>query len=287
MKRPVRKPAKRVAAKKAGSSPARDTAAVLAASKALRDAIRLGETAAAGKFLAKDFEFVDASGHVHSRAEVLAALKASPHGMSDVKVRSYGRVAMVTGLRKSAQGTDLYALDVWIRTPGGWRALIHHNNSLAQDDAPRAHPAPKPRPPDAPPPDCANPLQVVPYAPTSKAERDIIASFQALETAVTRNDADTWVKHMADEFVVTRTGQHPTTRAERAGHLHAQREVNAETWVAEVAAMKLWVLGDAAVMRADHVMPDNRRPPYRATRVWVKRDGRWQMAVSQQTTRVE
>jgi hypothetical protein len=37
-------------------------------------------------------------------------------------------------------------------------------------------------------------------------------------------------------------------------------------------------------MRADHVMPGNRRPPYRATRVWVKRDGHWQMALSQQTT---
>ena len=40
------------------------------------------------------------------------------------------------------------------------------------------------------------------------------------------------------------------------------------------------------VMRADHRMPENRRPPYRATRVWVKRDGRWQMAASQQTTRI-
>jgi ketosteroid isomerase-like protein len=287
MKRPVRKPAKRIAAKKPRSTAATDRAAVLAVAKALRDAIRLGETAAAAKFLAKDFEFVDASGRVHPRAEVLAALRASPHGMSGVKVRCYGRVAMVTGLRKSAQGTDLYALDVWIKAPAGWRALIHHNNSLAHADTPHAHPTPKPRPPDAPPPACANPLIFVPYEPTSRAERDIIASFQALEKAVTQNDADTWVKHMAEEFVVTRTGQHPTTRAERAGHLRAQREVNAETPVAEIEAMKLWVLGDAAVMRADHVMPDNRRPPYRATRVWVKRDGRWQMAASQQTTRVE
>ena len=58
-----------------------------------------------------------------------------------------------------------------------------------------------------------------------------------------------------------------------------------ETWVAAVEWMNLWVFGDAAVMRADHRMPGARRPPYRATRVWVKRDGRWQMATSQQTTR--
>ena len=63
----------------------------------------------------------------------------------------------------------------------------------------------------------------------------------------------------------------------------AQKAVNGETWVAEVAWMKLWVFGDAAVMRADHVMPGNRRAPYRATRLWVKRDGHWLMALSQQT----
>ena len=28
-------------------------------------------------------------------------------------------------------------------------------------------------------------------------------------------------------------------------------------------------------MRADHAMPGQRRPPYHATRIWVKRDGRW------------
>src|SRR5215470_17301797 len=318
MKRPVRKPAKRAARKSStkAKKPARKTAAkrhskvrakprskprkpaappkpvasevnaVIDTTITLRDAIRDGDVSSVERLLAKDFQFVDASGHVHARSEVLAALKASPHGMAGVNARCYGRVAMVTGVRKSAQGTDLYGLDVWIKMRDGWRALIHHNNSLAHPGAPHTHPEPKPRPADAPPPACPNPLTFVPYEPKTKAERDIIASFQAIETAVTRNDADTWVRHMADEFVVTRTGQHPTSRDERAGHLRAQRAVNAETWVAEVEAMKLWVFGDAAVMRADHVMPENRRPPYRATRVWVKRDGRWQMAVSQQTTRV-
>jgi len=288
--KPRPKPRKQATRRKATAAArpvANETNAVIDTTITLRDAIRDGDVASVERLLTKDFQFVDASGHVHPRAEVLAALKASPHGMAGVNVRCYGRIAMVTGLRKSAQDTDLYALDVWIKMRDGWRALIHHNNSLAHPGAPHTHPEPKPRPADAPPPACPNPLTFVPYEPKTKAERDIIASFQALETAVTRNDADTWVRHMADEFVVTRTGQHPTSRDERAGHLRAQRAVNAETWVAEVEAMKLWVFGDAAVMRADHVMPENRRPPYRATRVWVKRDGRWQMAVSQQTTRVD
>jgi hypothetical protein len=89
---------------------------------------------------------------------------------------------------------------------------------------------------------------------------------------------------VADEFVVTRTRQHPTDKAARMAFMDSQKAINAETFVAEVERMRFWVFGDGAVMRADHVMPGNRRPPYRATRLWVKRDGRWQMAVSQQTT---
>jgi Domain of unknown function (DUF4440) len=261
---------------------------VLAAAKGLQAAIRAGSAAAAEKFLARDFSFIDAAGHEHARREVLNALKASPRSAgTSVKVRDYGRVALITGSYKSAQATersDLYALDVWVKDGATWKALIHHNNVLARPEAPSAHVSGTPRPIDAPAPRCINPLEEVPYQPTSQAERDIIKAFQTLELAVTRNDPDEWQHHVADEFVVTRTRQHPTDKAARMAFMATQRAINAETFVAEVVALKFWVLGDAAVMRADHAMPGNRRPPYRATRLWVKRDGHWQMAVSQQTT---
>jgi ketosteroid isomerase-like protein len=261
---------------------------VLAAAKALQAAIRGGNATAAETFLARDFSFIDAAGHVHSRRSVLNALKASPRSAgTQVKVRDYGRVALVTGSYKSAQAgerSDLFALDVWVKDANKWKALIHHNNVLARPDAPSAHASAAPRPMNAPPPRCVNPLEVVPYQPKSQAERDIIAAFQALELAVTRNDPEEWKKHVADEFVVTRTRQHPTDKAARMAFMETQRAINAETFVAEVVTLKVWVLGDAAIMRADHAMPGNRRPPYRATRLWVQRDGRWQMAISQQTT---
>ena len=247
-----------------------------------------GNAAAADKLLARDFTFIDAAGQAHARRVVLKTLKASPRGTgTKVKVRDYGRLAVITGSYKSAQAgerNDLYAVDVWVKVADGWKALIHHNNVLARPDASAAHAPAIPRPPDAAPPRCKNPLETVPHKPNSQAERDIIAAFQNLERAVTRNDPHEWTKHVADEFVVTRTRQHPTDKAGRMAFMATQKAINAETFVAEVTALKFWVLGDAAVMRADHVMPGNRRPPYRATRIWVKRDGRWQMALSQQTT---
>jgi ketosteroid isomerase-like protein len=253
-----------------------------AASGRLAEALRNGDREMLDGLTDPDFAWIDETGRVGSRRD---AMPEAASGEASRSMRDYGSVAMVLGAARPVGGGETVTLDVWVKTPEGWRALVHHRNALADPDAPPAQPAPVPRPPDAPPAECRNPCEFVPYEAKGGSERDIVAAFQALEKAVTRNDADEWVRHMADGFVVYRTNQRPTTKAQRAGHLRAQKSVNAETFVAAVEAMRLWVHGDAAVMRADHAMPGGRRPPYRATRVWVKRDGRWQMAVSQQTTR--
>lgn len=251
-------------------------------------ACRSGDAAALASLLATDFCAIDLAGAVHG-AEGAGTLPVAG-GDAVITTADYGDIVLVTERHRSPTLGDVVAVEVWVRKGGaaaadGWRLLVHHANVLADPDAPHSHPTPQARPADAPPPVCENPCLAVPYQPAEPAEADIIRSFQTLERAVTRNDADEWVKHMADEFVVYRTRQNRTTKAMRAQMLRDHRAINAETFVAAVEAMRLWVFGDAAVMRADHVMPGNRRPPYRATRVWVKRDGRWQMAISQQTTR--
>lgn len=265
------------------SSSATLPAGLAAARAAFHAARGSGDVTALHRLLAADFTAIDLAGEVHA-ADGAGTLPAAGEG-AHVSAADYGSLVLVTErFRRPAEG-DLVAVEVWLREGEGFRLLVHHANALADPAAPHAHPVPQPRPADAPPPLCENPCLAVPYTPREQAEADIIRSFQTLERAVTRNDADEWVKHMADEFVVYRTRQNPTTRAMRAQMLREHGAVNAETFVAAVEAMRLWVHGDAAVMRADHVMPGNRRPPYRATRVWVKRDGRWQMALSQQTTR--
>jgi ketosteroid isomerase-like protein len=256
-----------------------------AARAAYHAARRAGDRGGLAPLLAPDFTAIDLSGAVHG-PEGAAAL---PLAGADATLTAadYGDLVLVTERDLSAPEGNLVAVEVWVRQggAGAWRLIVHHANVLADPSAPHSHPTPQARPADAPPPVCENPCLSVPYQPREPAEADIVTAFQTLERAVTRNDADEWVKHMADEFVVYRTRQSLTTKASRAQMLRDHRAINAETFVAAVEAMRLWVFGDAAVMRADHVMPGNRRPPYRVTRVWVKRDGRWQMALSQQTTR--
>jgi hypothetical protein len=47
--------------------------------------------------------------------------------------------------------------------------------------------------------------------------------------------------------------------------------------------VRLSVYGDAAAMIATQMVPDNSCPPYRAARIWVRRNGQWLMTISVQT----
>src|SRR5690349_9996103 len=86
------------------SAKASDKDVVLAAAEKLAGAIRRGNKTTADKLLAREFTFIDAAGKLHSRREVLAQMKVAPDSSAArIKVRTYGRVAVVTGASKSAQ----------------------------------------------------------------------------------------------------------------------------------------------------------------------------------------
>jgi hypothetical protein len=258
-----------------------DEAPVLAADKALADAIRAGDKMAARRLLALQFTFVDADGKAHMRKDMLADSKrvaAAP--ASDVQVRSYGSVAMVTGQHKSAHDADVFFLDVWIKQKGAWRALLMQDVPLAAADAVAALPAPVAGPQ---PYECKNPCQTVPYRVRSPAEQDVINAFQSTMKAVVAHDAGEWGKNVADEFTIYATGRTPITRSERISTIERQKETNAAVTVGAVQTMRLAVYGDGALMTASEAPPDESRPPYRAARVWVRRNGHWLMATSLHT----
>ena len=258
-----------------------EEAAVLAADQALGAAMRGGETSVARKLFSLQFTYVDADGKVHERRDCLTDLKnlaASP--VADPAVKIYGRIGMVTGHRKSTDGRDVFFLDIWAKQKRAWRALASQDVVLATGDTPRPTPAPAAA---ATPYDCKNPCQSIPYRVRSPAEQDIVNSFQAIEKAAIAHNAEEWGKHVADEFVLYGSARAPIPRVGRIATINRQKDNNTAVTVGEVEAMRLSAYDDGAAMIASHVMPDNSRPPYRAARVWVKRNGRWQMAISVQT----
>jgi hypothetical protein len=65
--------------------------------------------------------------------------------------------------------------------------------------------------------------------------------------------------------------------------MERQKQAESPLTVGEIQAVRLSVYGDAAAMIATQMVPDNSRPPYRAARVWVRRNGQWLMTISVQT----
>jgi len=261
-----------------------DETPVLAADAALGEAVRAGDKTAARRLLALQFGFIDADGKNHMRRDFLSDLKshtAAP--ISDVKVRLYGLLATVTGHRTSSSDTEVFFLDIWAKQKGTWRALLMQEVVTAAADAPVATVGEAPPATEPPQIECRNPCQTIPYRVRSPAEQEIILTFQAVEKAVLAHDAAEWERHVADEFVRYGTGQAPVSKAERSAAIDRQKEANSAVTVGEVEMMRLAVYGDGAAMTALQTMPDHSRPPYRAVRIWVRRNGQWQMAISVHT----
>jgi hypothetical protein len=254
-----------------------EAAAVLSADAALGDAMRGGDKSAARRILSLQFTYADENGKIHERKDFLDDLKSvAPAAATDVKVAIHGLVAAVTGSRKSAQGSDVFFLDIWAKQKNAWRALTMQDVVLAKD-APatvrQSGAAAKPY-------ECKNPCETIPYRVRSPAEQDIVNAFQSIEKATVAHDGDEWGKHIAEEFVLYRSGRAPIPRSTDIATIERQKQDNVAVTVSEIETMRLSVYGDGAAMIATHADPDNSRPAYRAASVWAKRNGQWQLVIS-------
>jgi hypothetical protein len=255
---------------------------VLEADQALGAALRADDKSVARRLLSLQFTYVDANGKIHERKDFLADLKTAAAAVpSDPVVKIYGRIGMVIGYRKSADGRDVYFLDIWAKQKRAWRALVSQEVVLAATDTPR--PAPALTSAAAAPYDCKNPCQTIPYRVRSPAEQDIVNTFQTIEKATVAHDAAEYAKHMADEFVHYRSDSPPISKSERIAIIEDQKKQNIPAVLTAIQSMRLWVYGDGAAMISDNGVPDDTQPLLRIARVWVKRNGQWQMVVSVQT----
>jgi hypothetical protein len=255
---------------------------VQAADTTLGDAQRAGDKSVARKLLALQFTYTDADGAVHARKEFLADLKSAAGApATDTKVAVYGTVAIVTGHRKSAEDGDTFLLHIWAKQKGSWRVLTMQDVGLGASVAASGEP-------DVPGVQpslyaCKNPCQAFPYRVRSPAEQDVVNTFQAIQRARVAHDADEWSKHVADEFIHYRSGYAPAAKPSRIAEIEDQKQQKTPAVLSAIQTMRLWVFGDGAAMISTDGVADNSEPLLRVARVWVKRNGQWQMALSAQT----
>lgn len=240
---------------------------VRAADCTLVAALVHGDQAAAAALLDDEFNWVDAAGRVFAAAPSLPQPPLGDESGLTPAVRFYGDVATVT-----VERDGFFVLRIWVKRKDKWRLLVLHEVSQNVPTAPHG-PGRK---------DWDNPCRTLPYTPRNSDERDCLAAWQRLETAVMRHEPELWARHVADEFmVVGATRRH--SKADRKAVIEEQRRSDANSAPAPLAWAELIDFPDAIVMRCEH-QPFHGKAT-RVTRVFVKRGGQWLMAVSYQTTR--
>jgi Domain of unknown function (DUF4440) len=245
--------------------------AALAADHQFVQALASANTAALEKLLDSDFTWTDADGKTWTREEILKTLPKPSIGDepgAHVKRFAYGDVEAVMAAAGKVQ-----ILRVWVKRPAGWQLLVYHE--VAQDEHSAAHS-------ESGAHDCVNPCRTIPYEPKNDAERGVIASWQALETGVTNHDSAAWAPHIADEFVIVSSqNSRPFTKADRIAVLNRQKKAGVGSAPSPLVSARMFDFPSAIVMTCLH-QPYSGKPVH-VTRVWIERNGQWDLSISYQT----
>lgn len=246
--------------------------ALLQADRKFVQAASLQNGSLLARILDDDFTWTDVDGKTLTAAEVLHGVPKPTLGDesgTDVTERMYGQVGAVQASRGK-----IHILRMWVQRPGGWKLLVYHE--VKQLEQPSTSPGSGVK-------DCENPCKAVPFQPANEEEQAIIASWQALETGVTAHDADAWAPHIAEEFVqISSNSDHPISKAGRIETLNKQKASGVGSAPTPLVSAKMFDFGDAVIMTCLH-QPHSGKPIH-VSRLWIKRDGKWIMSISYQTT---
>jgi ketosteroid isomerase-like protein len=227
-------------------------------------------------FLDESLIWTNRSGETWNKNAVIDKVSSITIGEA-AKSHAYGDVVYLTGT--SQDGSDkIRFVRVWVKRDSGWKVLLQQDTVVVGKTATTQATVPVGTV-------CENPCKTIPYQAPSAEAQAVVASWEALEDAVNHRDADGWASHVADEFVFNvKEDGNPLTKADRVAIIRKQAQGNTVTDIGTVipGTMNVWLFGDTAVM-SDQQQPTTGGNPYQAMRIWVKRDGRWQLVYSQQT----
>jgi len=250
---------------------AADSSSAMSADHNFLQALANKDRTAADRLLHPDFSWIDSKGKRFTRAEVLEQFPVPANSDVQPQERVYG----VTAILRADRG-KVHVLRVWINDSSGWRLMLHQEVTQVEKSEPAGA---------AGPGECVNPCKTIPYQPQTQSEKDAIASWQGVMKAMAENDAEAYAPLIADEFTATDTHHdRPYTKADRLSQIRRQETAGTRTAPPELVSAQMFDFGDTVMMIAREQRKEARS--YFNTRMWVKRDGRWQMLFSF-NTRIE
>jgi hypothetical protein len=223
------------------------------------------------QILDADFIWIDADGRRLTRTECLEKAPTVANANIETQTRNYGNVAVV-----HANHERMNVLRVWVKRAAGWRIVLHQEVLQVEKSEPVG---------GTPSVECVNPCKSIPYQPQTQSEREAIASWQGVMKAMTENDPETYSPLIAEEFTATDTHHdRPYTKTDRLSQISEQKQKGKRSAPPELVSAEMFDLGDSVLMVAREQRPGGKS--YFNSRMWVKRDTRWQMLFSF-NTRIE
>ena len=255
----------------ASVSRAETSQSVSQADQALLQALEKKDRAVLDRLLDSNFIWIDSSGRRFARAELLKNPRVVANADVEAQVRAYGDSAVVRANRGK-----MNALRIWVKRVPGWRILLYQEVlQVEKSEAPGGKPSTE----------CVNPCRSIPYQPQTQSEKEAVASWQGVMKAMAENDAGAYAPLIADEFTATDTHHNrPYSKADRLAQIAKQKLRGSHSSPPELISAEMFDLGETVLMVAKEQRPGART--YFNTRMWVKRDGRWQMLFSF-NTRIE
>ena len=233
------------------------------------------------------FTWIDWTGTLQSRQEILDAFGAgtAPELVvlttavgAQLTTRVYAELAFV-----QVHAGRSYSLRAFAKGKTGWRALhVIELTQPAQAPAASATGAAVPSE-EGVVTECINPCIVVPFKPATPAAKAAFADWREMEMGSLARNMDLWGRHVLDDVIIVDSGGNGAiSKTQRIANTLRQTQAGVHTnEVPPVLWARTLDFGDSVLLLM--LQQPYKGQPYYAARIYVKRDGRYQMAVSYHT----
>ncbi len=254
-----------------------DHQAVLQTERAFISALAQGNKSEVSRLLDSGFQWTSDEGKTQNKSEALDSLSklaVDDQGDTDVTTYYYSELALVWGRHDKS-----WFSRIWVKRSTGWRLFMDMDTPISPKRAPTSGGGPKPGPIG----DCVNPCRVIPYTPTTAADKAVIAGWQKAKVDEWHPNIKDWTTQVAPEFIIiTYKFNGAINNATRVAIGKKRQKDNIGIPGDPILSMNMYDFGDAVVMTARH-RPYYGGKPYHNLRLFVHRNGHWEVVLSQQT----
>jgi hypothetical protein len=251
------------------AAPADANQQVLAIDRSLFRALEKGDHAALVKVADADLSWTDPRGHLRMRGDVQqalasGALKPVLGAGADIQVilHSYGpQIADVQHHKDKS-----HSQHIWVKRAQGWR-LLNVAEVIEFAKVPYGGTTINAS--------CPNPCQTVPFLGSNPAQQAVMASWQEQQTG-----PQGWLRRVSDDNMAYSTNG-VSTRADRITVMNREKSSGASVASAPLLWARIWDFQGGAVMLS--IQQGNNAKAFWASRVFVNKNGFWQMTESFQT----